>query len=253
MADANHCACIFSDSSAFEQVNYAGQPSSVSSRGISVPVLKCKSCGHLFFPPPPQEELDHYYNTDYPESSKSWYNYANDTEPYKVSTKADAVVDVIARAGLGGEEVTLHEFGCAFGGTVRELARRGYNISGSELNAAAVKEARDNGNDRIFNKGIADVLTTPATVIYSFHVLEHLSQPVEFLKSLQKLLTPNGVVALFLPNGFALEALAKRIEDYPWVFFPGHLNLWTSSSISCLARQTGYEVIDVFSREFKCT
>jgi 2-polyprenyl-3-methyl-5-hydroxy-6-metoxy-1,4-benzoquinol methylase len=221
-------------------------------KGSPQPAYRCMSCGYIFFDPPNQTELDTFYQHDYPNASRNWYNYQSDTAEWKVKSRADLVQIVLDDLEVPRTSV-LHEFGCAFGGTVAELSRRGFQVSGSELNQGAVAEARLNGNELIFDESVEKVISREhgtVDVIYSFHVIEHFSDPLEFLKSLTPLLSENGIIVLFTPNAFALDPLTTNYLSYPWLSFPSHLHLWTAGSLQCIAKKTDLEVVFADTNRF---
>ncbi len=215
---------------------------------------RCEACGYIFFDAPDQALLDQYYQVDYPRESSGWYTYENDHRPNSVQDKANLIETIVN--GLTFERSpVLHEFGCSFGGIVKELASRGHAITGSELNASAVEEGRRRGNDLIFDKSASEVIAEVGKVdfLYSFHTLEHFSRPLDFIAQVPKLLGFDGALALALPNGFASDALSRGYAEYPWFFYPGHLHLWSPSSIACLADHADMAVVDVFTRTFNIT
>jgi 2-polyprenyl-3-methyl-5-hydroxy-6-metoxy-1,4-benzoquinol methylase len=229
-----------------------GIPITFPYKGTPQPAYRCMSCGYMFFDPPSQAELDTFYQHDYPNASRNWYNYQSDTAEWKVQARADLVQTVLDNLGIT-QAAVLHEFGCAFGGTVAELSQRGYRISGSELNQGAVAEARSNGNKLIFDESVDKVIAQEhgtVDVIYSFHVIEHFSDPLDFLRSLTSLLSENGVIVLFTPNAFALDPLTTNYLSYPWLSFPSHLHLWTGGSLQCVAQMTGLEVVFADTNRF---
>lgn len=245
--------CVVRDASARVPLTLGGAPQCFGHKGMFHQAYRCAGCGHIFFDAPPQADLDDYYQSVYPDNARSWYNHANDIAPGKTTTRADMVKSVLDANGFGREAV-LHEFGAAFGGTVAELARRGYTISGSELNKGAVAEAREKGNTLLFDRPAADVVRDQhgkANVIYSFHCLEHFSDPYSFLESLKEVLADDGCVILFVPNGFALDPMTMGYTSYSWFSYPGHLNLWSAASLSCAAERTGYDLVQIGSNEVR--
>lgn len=82
----------------------------------------------------------------------------------------------------------------------------------------------------------------PATeqfdLITSWHVLEHLRDPVATLATLREHLAPTGLLAIEVPN-------LERIGKNPRGFHIGHLYYFTPSTISLAFERAGFEVIEV--------
>jgi len=226
--------------------------------GSSYTARRCTDCGHVFFDPPSPDLLDRYYNGEYPDSATSWYSVEADYAHDKVRSRADRILSIASGFGFTrpeAKEATLyHEIGCAFGGTVHELNRRGYSATGTELNAGAVAQGRARGNDAISAEPDADFLRRVGrqpNVVFGFHVFEHMPDPVGYLRDLASCLASDSIVILFVPNAMALFPAAYGFMRYPWFAFPGHLNLFSAGSASCLARVAGYDLVDVASRTSK--
>jgi len=78
-------------------------------------------------------------------------------------------------------------------------------------------------------------------VIYSSHFIEHLPDPVEFLKTSRKLLKENGRCIMACPN------IVKSFENLHFnAFTTDHLNYFTKNSLKKIAENLGFELIDFY-------
>ena len=221
-------------------------------RGKFVQALRCPTCAYVRFPAPPEAVLNRYYAEEYPASSRSWYNVTSDYGPWKTDKRASNVIEVISRFGF---EVgaSLHEFGCAFGGTVDALYSRGYDASGTELNAGAVAEGRARGNTRIFAESALDYLARKSKavqVVYSFHAIEHFTDPFDFIAEVSARIDPDGIIILIVPNSAALFPLVYGHARYVWFGYPEHLHLFSPRSALSFAERVGCELLHIESTEF---
>lgn len=66
-------------------------------------------------------------------------------------------------------------------------------------------------------------------------VLEHIQDPVSVLSSIPRLLEPQGMVYLELPDGEAAEAEGKEREEY----LLGHIHVFSFASFSLLVMHSG--------------
>lgn len=213
--------------------------------GVFHQAKRCPCCAYLRFDDPPDEVLDHFYSIEYPAVSESWYNVEGDYNPAKTQERSSRVIALMQSFGFGlGSHV--HEFGCAFGGTVQAVKEQGYNVSGTELNKTAVQQGRARGNLDIHAESAIDFLKQqrqPCQVIYSYHALEHFTDPFSFLRELRALMDPDGLVISFLPNSAALFPIVYGHSHYVWFGYPEHVHLFSPGSAKALAETTGFELL----------
>jgi 2-polyprenyl-3-methyl-5-hydroxy-6-metoxy-1,4-benzoquinol methylase len=70
-------------------------------------------------------------------------------------------------------------------------------------------------------------------------VLEHVVDPVDMLSSVKRLLQPEGLIYIELPDGEAAEAEGKEREEY----LLGHRHVFSFASYSLLVAKAGLELI----------
>lgn len=70
-------------------------------------------------------------------------------------------------------------------------------------------------------------------------VLEHVDEPVAMLSSVGRLLTPDGLVYVELPDGEAAEAEGKEREE----FLLGHKHVFSLASYARLIANAGFELL----------
>lgn len=78
-------------------------------------------------------------------------------------------------------------------------------------------------------------------VIYSSHFIEHLPDPVKFLKTSRQLLKDNGRCIVACPN------IVKSFENLHFnAFTTDHLNYFSKNSLEKIAVNLGFELIDSY-------
>jgi SAM-dependent methyltransferase len=213
------------------------------------PAYRCSDCGYIFFDPPDPAFLQDYYNDEYPRSAASWYNVDSNYDPHRCSSRLERIT-ALAEKFLGTKDVSYHEAGCAFGGVIAMFRSLGYDASGTDINETAIGEGRLRGNTDIFPEselGFFNRTGRRVDVLFSFHAVEHMPLPDQFLAELSSLLTPRGIVIIFVPNSMAAQSVLKSFRINPWFAYPDHLHLFSAKSALCLAERTGYELLDVWS------
>lgn len=86
-------------------------------------------------------------------------------------------------------------------------------------------------------------------IVWLQNVLEHVLDPVDLMKTLRNLISPEGVAVITVPNDCLIiqkEALARGHIDRPfWVVPPDNLSYFDNNSLYNLARKTGWEAVDL--------
>ncbi|HLO03267.1 MAG TPA: class I SAM-dependent methyltransferase [Symbiobacteriaceae bacterium] len=81
-----------------------------------------------------------------------------------------------------------------------------------------------------------------------WHVLEHIAEPVEFLKGMAGRLAPEGLILLAVPN---LNAFTNQVmeADSPLLSRQDHLFHYTAETLRMLLAKAGLAAVQLFSRE----
>jgi SAM-dependent methyltransferase len=82
-------------------------------------------------------------------------------------------------------------------------------------------------------------------LVTSFSVIEHVEDPLTFMKDIRALLAPGGRAFISTPN--AKDALLEALpEDYPRFFYrKAHLWYFEAESLRCLAERAGFASVKV--------
>lgn len=205
-------------------------------------VVKCQNCGLLQLSPMPStEENEHFYdrnlqakNIKAPSNLKIIRkNSLNDTE-----RRAKMVSGYIKKTQ------TLLDIGSGYGFFLQEMSNQGYKIAGIE----ASKEIR-RASAKITGAKVLDINllkdnnTLPKfDCITLFHVLEHINNPVLFLKIIKKYLNNNGKLIIEVPNSsdMLLEA-CEKYRDFYWQ--RAHLFYFNAKTLKKVVEKAGFSII----------
>ncbi len=136
------------------------------------------------------------------------------------------------------------DIGCATGNFI---ANRPDSVEGIDIDDDSLAIAKQRG----FRVRHLDVATEFHTLpdasyegIYAKHVIEHLQDPLSFLKEVKRLLRPNGTAIISTPN--CPYVLTKMFyDDYT------HVRPLTKVSLAMLAHDAGIKNFDI-SQDFRC-
>lgn len=121
---------------------------------------------------------------------------------------------------LAPRKAKILDYGCGTGQLVKYLNTRGYTSTGYEPNTNANNVLKENNIPNIHSLQNIDY---QYDIITLFHVLEHLSSPIETIENLLKHLKPNGYLILALPNYDSWDA--KHYKKH-WAAYDVPRHLW---------------------------
>lgn len=137
------------------------------------------------------------------------------------------------------------DFGCGSGSFLRAIRDKASDVRGVELQVAHQKSLQ--------LEGIPCESSVPSNlsgvdVAFMFHVLEHLPEPLEVLRSLRSLLeSKNGVLVVEVPH--ARDFLITGLKSQAFIDFTlwsQHLVLHTRDSLASLLRFAGFGEVSVY-------
>lgn len=197
------------------------------------PLALCRLCNHIYgMRQPSPEELQEYY---------SRYSYT--------SSGLDSVSPFVfqrLREIADGFESHRHsnrilDVGFGAGAMLKVAEENGWEVHGIELSALAVQQARLNGFQNALEVDFGSAPYKPGyfDVIVATELLEHVSDPLAFIRQASRLLVPNGLFYLTTPNG---RGLSSRILGLDWsVNAPQeHLHLFSPQSLRAGLLENGF-------------
>jgi len=128
------------------------------------------------------------------------------------------------------------DFGCGGGWLLKEL-QCGSRI-GVEVNIEAHASCLNNGVE--VHSSTSTVRTCPLDVIISHHCLEHVPYPIEALKSLKRLLKPDGRLVVVVPiDDWRLQKKWNSAD------INHHLHTWTPLLFANTLHEAGFTVQEI--------
>jgi SAM-dependent methyltransferase len=135
------------------------------------------------------------------------------------------------------------DVGCGSGGALARARALGWTVTGIEMDVAAAARARRFA-DEVF---AGDILAAPFAegrfdLVTSFHVLEHVPDPVRVLKRMLDWTAPGGMAVVEVPNAAGLGA---RLFGPAWssLELPRHLSHFTPESLERAIERAGGRVL----------
>lgn len=138
------------------------------------------------------------------------------------------------------KDLSILEVGCGSGRFLEQAQAQGHAVRGLDINPSAVETARQNGLDVTCEElhEHANECAEKYDCVCAFQILEHLANPVEFLKDALRVIKPNGQLVLATPNAESFLRYQYTLLDLP----PHHVTQWSSESYRFLEKVLPVEI-----------
>ncbi|HDZ61767.1 MAG TPA: class I SAM-dependent methyltransferase [Nitrospirae bacterium] len=192
-------------------------------------VVQCQNCGHRHLNPRPVPEdirkcyPEHYHNFRSQDISKQQERYARQSS-YFGKLPPGRFLDI----------------GCAKGAFCETMMESGWDCYGMDLFDQPVHELP---KDLKFKSGDireADYPDNYFDGISSWGVFEHLTSPKRYFMEVERILKPNGLFVIMVPNGNSLWSRYAYKDD-----IPRHLQFFTPDSINKYAEISNLKIVDI--------
>jgi SAM-dependent methyltransferase len=200
-------------------------------------LLRCPLCGTQFWNP-------------FENPGAEWYAANGDNRDRK---RLDLATQLFATGHSWNSSRVLRrrprnerilELGCGTGALMLLMQRGGNSVTGVDFDPEEVEIARSRGLRDVVAGDIMKYLgDSPESfdTVVALEVLEHLDNPLEFLRGAGALLRPGGALLLSVPNRKRHWSDNSEEFDRP----PHHLSRFDADSLEYLLRRAGYASVRV--------
>lgn len=204
------------------------------------------------FPRPKEEELSGYYESD---------DYISHTDSKE--TIIDKLYQIVKKHALANklklinsfktEDKNLLDIGCGTGDFLLICKDNGWKVTGVEPN----EKAKITSENKLVGKSESEIYSEISQlnkeaqfdIITLWHVLEHVPNLEAYFSGLKKLLKPNGVLIVAVPNFKSYDA--NYYKQF-WAAFdvPRHLWHFSKKSIQLLFAKHEMSVVNILPMWF---
>lgn len=137
-------------------------------------------------------------------------------------------------------DLKILEVGSGLGYFTYALSQDGFNILGVDLSEDAVAKST-NAFGKLYKVVDFNNLDEQFDIIILTEVIEHVSEPVEFLKGLKRILVKGGEILGTTPRKHIEQSRAIWLTELP----PVHLFWYTTTSLQRLGNLVGLEFFEI--------
>jgi 2-polyprenyl-3-methyl-5-hydroxy-6-metoxy-1,4-benzoquinol methylase len=216
-------------------------------RPVFEPIKKCRGCGFCLVNPlgefRGEKETEEYFLNDY--------------LPLHLANRENSLAERRAHINAIGQYVHLPhhprhlDVGCAMGSMLEEAKAAGWDPTGVETSELAARYAAEHSGCPVHAGTLqrAAFESESFDVVTLMDVIEHVSEPVDLMDEIYRILRPGGVVFILTPN-FA--------SFFVWLYGPKAYGVWPDqhvlyfqpSAMAKLLRKAGFARIATGSRDF---
>jgi 2-polyprenyl-3-methyl-5-hydroxy-6-metoxy-1,4-benzoquinol methylase len=146
--------------------------------------------------------------------------------------------------------IKVLDVGCGDGSTLNAICDSyGCEGKGIDVDKRRIAHARGKAKKAEFECGLFEgkKFAGPYDVVISSAVIEHVTDPIGFLKEFGDVLKPGGSVFLLTPNAASLNYRLLRSWWRELLSIGEHIYLFTPDSLELCAKQAGFELVTASS------
>ncbi len=176
--------------------------------------------------------------------------YPHEYVPYAAEKKWVQVLKKVFWSGdrnlirrLAPSDGVVFEIGSA-GGEFLDFLGSDYSRYGMDMDTECVKRGKEKYGLNLFSGNcetisVESMELPPVNLILMSYVLEHLHSPKRMLEKIHRLLAPQGVAVIKIPNYTSFE---RMFFGRYWhsLDIPRHVHIFTRESMRSYARKTGF-------------
>ena len=163
-------------------------------------------------------------------------------ERISVHTKAIQTYKDIQSYLWGNKKVL--DIGCGSGVLVNKLTKQRYIAYGYDTALENIAYAKKHFYGNYYDQFPTD---NEFDVITMVHVLEHIKQPLEYLKKVWDILAENGIIHIIVPNNRTVSGYFGK-QYQLLIYDPNHNTFWEPDNLTVVLKQAGFHVVNVRER-----
>jgi 2-polyprenyl-3-methyl-5-hydroxy-6-metoxy-1,4-benzoquinol methylase len=209
-------------------------------------LFRCEACGFIFTRSCPDEnDIGRYYESDdyisHDDNAKGFMNRIYMLARNFMLKEKKRIVQNATGLRTG----KILDIGCGTGYFAWTMKKGGWYVTGIEPNKKASAFGSERfGIDVISPELISTLPDHSFDTVTMWHVMEHLHDPFKYSDEINRLLKPEGICIVALPNSGSSDAM---YYGRFWAAYdvPRHLWHFSPSTLKIFWEKKGYEVVNI--------
>ena len=200
---------------------------------------QCLKCGFVFIPRPISFAHQDVYNDNYAKM-RGHHLINSSIHRSKLKTAAWYLRKISSYIPLG----RMLDIGCSTGANVAKAGELGWEVSGMDINTAALSTAKSYISKAEFYNSLEDpgLKKGSFSLITLFDVIEHIEDPHTFIQQINSLLSPQGVLFILTPDAHSFSA---RVMKNQWPhLFSEHISFFTKQNLISYLEKNNYKILE---------
>jgi 2-polyprenyl-3-methyl-5-hydroxy-6-metoxy-1,4-benzoquinol methylase len=212
--------------------------------GLSL--VQCQQCGLVYVSPRPDaNELYALYGETYFRNDESgvvgYTNYLRDEANIRKTFAGR-----LKRLERYVQPGRLLDVGCAAGFFLDEARKRGWQVEGMDVSSYAVEYARGRFGYDVRHGSLTDLDYAAGAydLVTMWDVIEHVPDPLAYVRKAASLLRSGGVFALATPD---VDSLPAKLAGPRWVGYKlseEHVYYFSTKMLTRMLEEAGFEVVN---------
>jgi 2-polyprenyl-3-methyl-5-hydroxy-6-metoxy-1,4-benzoquinol methylase len=200
-------------------------------------------------PLPTVDELAKFYNSNYYDAK----GYSVEYSPDEIIHKEIPAFEIEYYSGQNTGSIL--DIGCGEGFVLDFFHKKGWNVTGLDFSHDGVSRHFPHLKEKVIKgdvfNSLENLMESQAKfdLIVCNNVLEHVLDPISFLKKFKSLCHANTLIRIQVPNDFSWyqDVLIRKgivTKEY-WVAPPGHLNYFNKDNLKQFLKSFEYNLVDL--------
>ena len=201
---------------------------------------RCSDCSLIFqYPQPVQADLSFRYDNKY-------FEYEIDNEEIFFGLMLKTLKDIDFNkqtTDMMKDGPEILDVGCATGMLLKHMESLGWQGRGVELCTSSAAYGRQERKLSIFNGTLTEAgySDNQFSVIHSSHLIEHLTNPSDYISEAFRILKPGGLLITTTPNTSSFQ---RWLLGRNWrSAIADHMFLFSVRTLSSLLLSEGFEIV----------
>lgn len=208
---------------------------------------------------PTSQELADYYTNKYYQTERGNYRKSYPEKELEViRMKISQRLHKVDQLRGGDQRLgRVLDVGCGEGFALAEFQHRGWEVEGIDYSSEGLRAMNPDLLEYVEQGNVFELLETRIQngktydVVWLNNVLEHVTEPLDLLKALRRLITDDGILVVTVPNDFSeLQEILLSEHEIPerfWIALPDHLSYFTSDSLKATTSAAGWHCRSVLA------